>query len=150
MVLKKRHYISFVVLLAIIMVGFALFHASSSASSSTNSRTSDTTSTTAKVKLMDTAYAPYAFLISGETLDNPAKRATAGFSIKRVVNADGSLTLTLHALTSEYHDQELLVPQGDSAYFIETSMGDDSIPDGEYNLGDDSAVLVDQEGYIIQ
>ncbi|MBI5797353.1 hypothetical protein HZA98_00430 [Candidatus Woesearchaeota archaeon] len=140
----KKTLVYGIILLVVIIVGYVLVRPAASSSSS------DAGTSTSKVKLIDTGYAPYAFLISGETVDNKAMRALAGFSRDRTLNADGSVTITLHALKTGYQDQQYTVPRGDSLYFIETSMGDDSVPDGEFNLGDDAGVLVDQDGYVVQ
>lgn len=103
----------------------------------------------AQVRLQDTQYWPYAYLISGNVTSPQAEAALAGFQVVRTMQPDGSLQVTLKALQPEYHDQSYVVQPGQQLYFIETSMGDDA-GGQEYSLRDDTAVLTDANGYIIQ
>ncbi len=101
-------------------------------------------------KLADTQYMQFAYLISGDntTFDAATTNALAGFQVIKEKQADGSMKITLKALKSEYHTQVYTVMPGQKLYFIETSLGDDR-DNQEYSYGDDTAVLVDANGYII-
>ncbi len=101
-----------------------------------------------RVRLQDTPYMNYAYLISDNATSPQEDAALAGFQVQKQTLADGSLQVTLKALQPEYHDQTYMVQPGEKLYFIETSFGDDRSSQ-EYNLGDDTAVLVDADGYII-
>ena len=94
-------------------------------------------------------YASKSYLISGETLDSSAQKAISGFSLTKKNLADGSVEITLKALSSEYQDQSYTLKSGEKLYFIEASGGDDSPPNGEYSLGDDHAVIVDANGFVV-
>lgn len=100
------------------------------------------------IKLSDEPYASRAYLISSDTLSAQSKIAIAGFEIQKQKASDGGMDITLKAVNPEYHDQQYHLRTGDQLYFIETSFGDDS-GNQEYNLGDDSAVVVDANGYIV-
>lgn len=100
-----------------------------------------------KIKLSETRYWDYAYLISGDNLDEKAKAALSGFDLKKETLPDGSVKITLKALSQGYNDQMYFLKEGEKLYFIETSWGDDP-QFKEYNLGDDVAVKVDSEGDI--
>ena len=103
-----------------------------------------------KVKLADTKFARNSYLISGETLTAQQKDAISGFNLTREVLPDNSLNITLVALSTEYQSQNYIVQPGESLYFIETYMGDDSPPTGEGpSLMDDHAIIVDKDGYVL-
>ena len=102
-----------------------------------------------KIKFADTRYANYAYDISDNATSQRETAALAGFDVKKSQNTDGSLRITLKALEPQYHDQSYTVSPGQKLYFIEGSFGDDS-GKSEYSLGDDMAVLVDAQGYVVQ
>jgi len=103
---------------------------------------------TSKVKLVDSPNGKFAFLISGDTINSDAKAALAGFNLDKTSNADGTTIIKLTSTNTEYVDQTYTLKNGEQLYFIERSMGDDS-NNQEFNLGDDTAVIVDSEGYIV-
>ena len=104
-----------------------------------------------KVKLSDTQYWRAAHLISGDSPDASAQRALAGFNVDKKVMGDGTTQITLTTTTPGYVNQSYTLQPGQQLYFIETSMGDDSTnPSQEFNLGDDTAVIVDAQGYVVQ
>ncbi len=104
---------------------------------------------TNRVRITDSPDWPFAHLISVVNLDRGAQQALSGFQLQRNTMPDGSLNITLKALSSEYVDQDYVVVPGESLYFIDRSSGDDAAPDGERSLADDHAVLVDADGYIL-
>lgn len=101
------------------------------------------------VKFTDSRYYRKSYLISGDSLDPSAQQALAGFQLMKNTLPDGSMNITLKALSSEYSDQNYIVKPGQKLYFIETSDNDDSYPNGESSLRDDHAILVDSNGYIV-
>ncbi len=94
------------------------------------------------------ALAPYAYLISTDTYDANTQKALSGFKVVKSTLADGSVQITLNAQNPEYKTQTYVVKTGEKLYFIEKSLGDDR-GDKDAFLGDDTAVLVDGNGYIV-
>jgi len=119
----------------------------------TNTTTTTTTSTTAseagRTKLSDSPNANNAYLISGDSLNDAAKTATSGFNIQKTSNPDGTTTISLTSSNPEYKDQSYTLQSGEQLYFIERALGDDS-GNQEGNLGDDMAIVVDAQGYIVR
>ena len=108
-----------------------------------------TTSRPKRIKLMDTRYAKYSYLISNETLTNDAERALDGFRRNRTrVNAS-TVRITLIPEEPQYQRYSVLVRDDQKLYFIETSFGDDA-PHRETQLDDDAPVKVDSDGYLVQ
>lgn len=100
-------------------------------------------------KLADQEYAKSAYLISGETLSSDAKLALTGFTMSQEKNADGTTTITLKAQKEEYHDQVYTLKPGEQLYFIEKFLRDDENNE-EKNINDDTAVIVDAAGMIVE
>ena len=92
--------------------------------------------------------AKHAYLISTSLYDAKTKEALSGFTVSKKTLSDGSMEITLNAKKSGYQTQTYTVKPGEKLYFIETSMGDDENGRDEL-LGDDHAVLVDANGYIV-
>jgi hypothetical protein len=114
-----------------------------------NSPAADPPQNNAKAKLSDTRFANSAYLISGDTLDASAKSALAGFTMQKTANPDGSVSISLSSTNQNYQNQTYTLQPGQQLYFIERTMGDDGA-DTDFNLGDDTAVVVDANGYIVQ
>lgn len=101
------------------------------------------------VKFSDTNFAKYAYLISGTSnYDSKTKAALAGFKVDRKAQPDGTEVITLNATNPEYQTQTYAVKPGEKLYFIETTLRDDPVGQ-ELNMGDDKAVVVDANGYIV-
>ena len=95
--------------------------------------------------------AKYAYNITGASLSADAKKATAGFNITRKSLADGSVNISLTANKAGYVSQSFIVKPGQTLYFIELAMGDDSATgDNDYRLSDDMGVLVNANGTVAQ
>jgi len=82
-------------------------------------------------------------------LSDAAKAALSGFAMDSAQQPDGSLLITLTE-TERSITNQVTLKNGQTLYFIETSYGDDPIPNGETSLGDDGYVVVDQNGYVVQ
>ncbi|MFB6105408.1 MAG: hypothetical protein ABEJ70_00405 [Halobacteriaceae archaeon] len=116
----------------------------------TNAATTTATTTQSdRLKLMDSKYANYAFLISGQTLSPDAKRALDGFARNRTRINDSAVRVTLNPYESRYKRYSVVVRDDQKLYFIETSLGDDG-PKRETELNDDAPVKVDSNGYVIK
>lgn len=155
--MNKKAQLSWILFIAaVLLIGFLIFRAvynhsaNSTSVTGTGSAIADSQSNTnqSQVRFSDTAYFQYAHLISGDTIDDQTKQALAGFELIKSNLSDGSLNITLNAINPEYQNQNYIVKPGEKLYFVETSFGDDST-NGEYNLGDDGAVLVNSDGYIV-
>ncbi len=100
------------------------------------------------VRFDDSPYKRYAFQLYPGEISSQTKRALSGFELS-VQDEGGKVRVTLKALSSQYRDAQTVIDKGDTAYFIETSMGDD--PSGlEQDLGDDGIIVVNPQGYILQ
>ena len=104
----------------------------------------------ASTKFVDQPYYNSAYLISGTTMDDQAKQATAGFDIAKQDLPDGTTQYNLKALDSGFKDQVYVIKHGQKLYFIELSMGDDdSTANQENGMRDDMAVVVDADGNVV-
>jgi hypothetical protein len=114
-------------------------------------QTGNGTQSSAGTLFSDSPYASYAYLISTSPLSSQAKEATTGFAITSVQNSNGSATYRLATARSNYVNQTYTLEPGQKLYFIERSLGDDDASsDTDYMLGDDTAIIVDTNGYIVQ
>jgi hypothetical protein len=102
------------------------------------------------VKFQDSPDYPNAYLIFPGELSSDAKTALTGFNMSTKMMTDGSTQVTLKAEESGYQDQVYIVKPGYNLYFIEKNLGDDdATANMDKNKADDSAVVVDPQGYII-
>lgn len=102
-----------------------------------------------RLKLKDSKYAKYSYLISGQSLSSNAKRALDGFKRNRTRINDTAVRVTLIPYESQYNRYSVVVRNDQKLYFIETSFGDDARK-RETQLNDDAPVKVDHNGYVIQ
>lgn len=113
--------------------------------------TGNSSGNSSAVKFADSQYYPYSYLISGGALSSDAKTAITGFDLSKTENSDGSVTYTLTALKQGYTNQTYTLSSGEKLYFIERSLGDDdAASDSDYSLRDDTAIIVNSDGYIVQ
>ena len=82
-------------------------------------------------------------------MDPAATQATSGYTITKTPNADGTTTISLSSTNPEYKNQSYTLQPGQQLYFVEKFLGDDS-NNQEGNIGDDTALIVDSQGYIVQ
>lgn len=100
-------------------------------------------------KFAEQDYAKTAYLISGPVLSVDAKKALTGFVLSKKSLPNGVMEVMLKAQKTTYHDQVYTLKAGEQLYFIEKSLMDD-VNEIESALGDDSAVVVDAAGNIVQ
>ena len=105
--------------------------------------------TTTTQKFADQEYAKGAYLISGPTLSTDAKKALTGFTMSQKTLPNGETSILLKAQKPSYHDQAYTLKAGEQLYFIEKFLQDD-VNGVENNIGDDSAVVVNAEGNVVQ
>ena len=93
----------------------------------------------------------YAYQIFPGTMSAQAKTAMSGFSMKTTTLADGSTRVSLTSTNPNYKNQSYTVKKGYSLYFVERNTVDDNpSQDSDRLYLDDSAVIVDPNGYIAQ
>lgn len=113
-----------------------------------NSSQGGSTGTGSGTKLSDTQYAAFANLVYSPA-NSSVQYEAAGFSITKSVLANGSVSVTMTPLGALGKNSTFTFPKNDSLYYIDSSIGDDSVPSSEYALADDHVVLVDSAGYIV-
>jgi len=107
--------------------------------------------TTAMQKFSDSSDFQYAYKIFPGTLSTESKQAMAGFAMTTKSMPDGSSQVTLTAQKPEYTSQQYTVKSDYTLYFIERMPADDNPQeDSDQNHHDDTAILVDPQGYIAQ
>jgi hypothetical protein len=107
--------------------------------------------TTAMQKFSDSQYFQYGYKIFPGDVSTEAKQAMAGFAFTTKVMSDGSTQITLTSQNQFYKTQQYVVKPGNSLYFIETNLKDDDAEkDTDSMYRDDTAILVDPQGYIVQ
>lgn len=95
-------------------------------------------------------FAQYAYLISSnEPFDANTQLALTGFSVVKNNLPDGSVQIILNAVNPEYKTQTYVVKTGEKLYFIEKNLKDDANNEEKF-LGDDTAILVNADGYIVE
>ncbi len=109
------------------------------------------TAGTAMQKFSDSSDYQYSYKIFPGALASESKQAMAGFAMTTKVMPDGSTQVTLTAQNPLYKTQQYMVKPGDTLYFIERNLKDDDPEkDTDKMMLDDTAILVDPQGNIIQ
>ncbi len=128
--------------------------ASAAGATSTATATVTGTASSTLVKLADEPYAASAYRIDPAklgALDAAMQEILSGFVVTAQHNADGTITITLKATKAGYKDQQYTLVAGQSLYFIEKNLHDDTETGAtDKTYMDDSAVVVDQNGYVVQ
>src|ERR1035437_8018152 len=145
--MKKNLIVTLIVVLLVIVVAFFVFK-NSNKKEENNSTIPTAQSNTALQLFSSSPMSQYAYLISGPTIDAKTEEATMGFIISKKALSDGSMQITLNSQNTEYKTQTYTVKTGEKLYFIEKFLVDDS-ENADKNLNDDTAVLVDANGYFI-
>ena len=96
----------------------------------------------------DSPLSQNAYLISTPTYDANTKTALSGFDVTKKTLTDGSVQYTLNSTNPEYQTQTYTVKKGEKLYFIENLLTDDN-GNTDKSMRDDTAVLVDANGYIV-
>lgn len=97
----------------------------------------------------DTADFQSAYLIWPGAPSADAQTALDGFNLNSQNLGNNVYKIILTATDRNYHNQSFAVAGNDKIYFVEYSLGDDA-PGRDYALGDDYAVAVDSNGYILK
>lgn len=83
-------------------------------------------------------------------LSQQAKAFLSGFSLQELSLSDGTEQVTLLAKKQDFTSQVLIVKPGDSVYFTDQHVSDDSAgADDDVNLHDDKAIVVDKNGQTV-
>jgi hypothetical protein len=147
--MKKNTPILIAIILFVVIVGFLLRNATNeTGQNSANSNFGSTTAQSALVLFASSPLAQNAYLISTSTYDASTTRALSGFTVTKKALPDGSTQITLNSQNAEYQTQVYTIKPGEKLYFIEKFLADDSAS-GDRNIKDDSAVVVDKNGYIV-
>lgn len=98
------------------------------------------------VKLANSQYASYAYLIYPNSSN---KYVAAGFNITVNNLNNGSVKVTIAALGNTGSNTNFTFPANYELYYIDQSIGDDAPPSSDYVAADDHVVLVNSSGYIV-
>ena len=101
-------------------------------------------------KFEGSRYAPFAVQIAPGPLSAAAQKALTGFEYASSTLPDGSIDVTLTAKEQNYQSQHYTVAPGQTLYFVEAFAADDASGTRDASLRDDTAILVDQNGYIVR
>jgi hypothetical protein len=104
--------------------------------------------TSAGVLFSSSPMAQNAYLISTPTYDAKTDKALSGFKVVKTDLADGSIQYVLNSSNTDYTTQTYIVKPGEKLYFIESTLSDDNNNQDKFT-GDDTAVVVDANGYIV-
>jgi hypothetical protein len=107
-----------------------------------------TTTTPTPVLFSSSPLSQNAFLISTTPYDAKTKTALIGFTVTKKTQTDGSVLYTLNSTNPNYQTQTYTVKSGEKLYFIEGMPGDDN-GTTDRTVADDTAVVVDANGYIV-
>lgn len=150
--MKKNLTATIIIVLVVIIGAWAVIsstkHNSSNLGLNNNNSTITDNTTIAKQLFSSSPLSQNAFLISTPTYDANTKNALIGFNVTQKPLADGSNEITLNSQNTEYKTQVYTVKPGEKLYFIESFSADDN-GNTDRNLKDDTAVIVDADGYIV-
>lgn len=111
-------------------------------------RSTPTTSPKLGPLLSSTQYASLAYQLYPGPLTAKAKVAITGFNVQVKVSGNNEL-VSVSIPGSSSPPQTSTFPKGDSVYFIEATLGDDS-GNSDYSAGDDGIVVTNPQGRIVQ
>jgi siroheme synthase len=150
-------WIALYVVIAVVIYGAVYYfmsakHQSGYSVSTTSSAKPTTTKPPSTMqKFSDSNDFQYAYKIFPGNISAASKEAMAGFAFTTKAMSDGSTQITLTSQNQFYKTQQYVVKAGDSLYFIERNINDDdSEKDTDSKYTDDTAVIVDPQGYIAQ
>lgn len=147
----KTNFVVGMVIVVLIGVFLILTLRPSPTTNAVNERLISGNNSSSGTKFVDSPYYQYAYLISGNNLSAQAKTAITGFDLSKTSNSDGTATYTLTAIKQGYTNQTYTLSSGEKLYFIERSLGDDNTADNsDFTLRDDTAIVVNSNGYIVQ
>lgn len=124
--------------------------ASTTAASSGAASKGSTSTTAVKLGplLSSTQYASVSYRIYPGPESAQAKAATAGFNISVKLSGNSEI-VSVSVAGSSSTPQTSTFQKGDSIYFIETSLGDDS-GNSDYSGGDDGIIVTNSQGRIVE
>ncbi len=124
--------------------------ASTAANGGAPSQNSTTSTTAPKLGplLSSTQYASVAYQVYPGPESAQTKTATAGFNISVKVSGNNEI-VSVSVPGSSSAPQTSTFQKGDSVYFVETSLGDDS-GSSDYSMGDDGIIVTNSQGRIIE
>lgn len=144
----KRISMGFTLLGAALIISGCTQAALPSGNSNATTNSGNTQQPTSQ-RFSDQPYYSSSYLISSEPLSADAQTALSGFQMSKNALPDGTTQITLKSLKPEYKDQQYTLKPGEQLYFVEKYLQDDQ-NNADYNMGDDSAVIVDAQGNVVQ
>jgi len=148
----KRNYGPFLVVIAVLLViVIGVYYISNRKVQSnvvSTNQPQENLNVKSKQLFSDSIFAQNSYLISTPTYDANTEKALTGFKVTKSNLSDGSVQYVLNSQNKEYVTQTYVVKPGEKLYFIESNLSDDSGTEDKYP-GDDTAVLVDASGYIL-
>ena len=103
---------------------------------------------TTNTKFAASPYAKISYLVSGNTFSPQAQKVLAGYQFGKTQLADGDTQITLHLTSSFTKPQVYTLTPGEKFYLVDPALGDDSL-ERDYNPGDDKAIIVNRNGYVV-
>ena len=140
--------VALVIVIVVILVLLIYSGTNKQTNLNNNSVTPVGQNTNTPVLFSDSPLSQNAYLISIPTFDANTKTALSGFNVTKSTLADGSTQIVLNSTNPDYQTQTYTVKTGEKLYFIETTLGDDS-GNNDGNVRDDTAILVDANGFIV-
>lgn len=119
------------------------------AGSSPSSTSSSSSSEASRLKFQGSQYDGVSYQIFPGSLSSAAQTALRGFDMTTNPLSGGSTQVTLSAKEPQYRNQTYTVKPGETLYFVDQSSSDDSVS-FDAALTDDTAIIVDSQGYIVQ
>lgn len=144
----KKSVTTIIVIIIIIILGVWMYSASKSKSINNSTVIPVSQSGHSNQLFSNSSLSQNAYLISTPTYDANTKTALSGFTVTSSVQTDGSTKYTLNAQNPEYTTQTYIVKPGEKLYFIDSLLADDN-GNADKTLRDDTAVVVDANGYIV-
>jgi uncharacterized protein YxeA len=148
----KKNLTAIVIIILVVIIGVwvivSLKHKNSNLGLNNNPKVTNSNVATTKQLFSSSPLSQSAFLISTPTYDANTKNALIGFNVTQKLLVDGSNEITLNSQNKEYQTQVYIVKPGEKLYFIESFFQDDN-GSTDRNLKDDTAVLVDADGYVV-
>lgn len=137
-----------VIIIVVAAAALLLGNSAPSHSTTTAQQSAAATSTNSSAILFATSqYAQISYLLYSPRTNRTSYEA-AGFNVSIRKLANGSIAAIISMLSDPASNSTFTFLGTDSLYFIDSSLGDDSPPSGDYNLGDDGTALVNSTGYL--
>ncbi len=140
-------FVVIVVAIALVGTGYYIGKGSNSTTTAKGTTTTYAAANTSAILFSSSQYAHMAYVLYPST-PGSAQYQAAGFNVSITQAVNGSIVAMISSLSDPTVNSTFTFNNTDTLYFIDSSLGDDSPPSGEYSLGDDGVILVNSTGYI--